>query len=100
MALEKAYLISVKLDGSNYAVWKFHFQSFFFLKGKVYGDIWMVQRFKPDETDVKKTEQWKIVDAKIISWILGSICKYRNSSARFQNSCGNVEEFEESLLAI
>lgn len=71
MASERNNLISVKFDGSNYAVWKFHFQ--FFIEGK---GLWRYidgTESKPDESESKKLKQWRIDNAKIISWILGSI---------------------------
>lgn len=52
MALEKADAISVKFDGSNHAIWKFHFQ--FFVEGRGLWGYIDGSEVQPEESDNKR----------------------------------------------
>lgn len=56
---------------ANYALWKFHIQ--FFVEGKGLWDHIDGFEQRPEESDFIKFKQWKIDNAKIISWILRSV---------------------------
>eukprot|EP00268_Persea_americana_P035601 TRINITY_DN3509_c3_g1_i2.p1 TRINITY_DN3509_c3_g1~~TRINITY_DN3509_c3_g1_i2.p1 ORF type:complete len:359 (+),score=43.10 TRINITY_DN3509_c3_g1_i2:418-1494(+) len=69
--MEKSDIISlVKFDGTNYTSWAFQFQ--IYLEGK---ELWAhIDGSDPKpETDDKKILAWKTKDAKIKTWLLGSV---------------------------
>ncbi|XP_058217973.1 uncharacterized protein LOC131328986 [Rhododendron vialii] len=71
MASDRGETLAVKLDGKNYSIWRFHFQ--FFVEGKgLWGYVDGTEAI-PNATDVKKTNEWKVNNAKVVSWILGSV---------------------------
>ncbi|KAK2966538.1 hypothetical protein RJ640_002998 [Escallonia rubra] len=71
MASEKAECLLVKLDGKNYSIWRFHFQ--YFMEGKGLWGYVDGSEPQPAAIQVKEAAQWKINNAKVISWILGSV---------------------------
>ncbi|KAK2990489.1 hypothetical protein RJ640_004191 [Escallonia rubra] len=71
MASEKAKCLSVKLDGKNYSIWRFHFQ--YFVEGKGLWDYVDGSEPQPAAIQVKEAAQRKDNNAKVISWILGSV---------------------------
>lgn len=70
MASDKGEILAVKLDGKNYSIWRFHFQ--YFVKGK---GLWCyVDGSVPKPSDEgKDLQQWSTDNAKVITWILGSV---------------------------
>ena len=61
--------LAIKFTGKNYAAWEFQFRMF--LKGK---EPWShIDGSSPTPKEGKKLSQWEAKDARIISWILGSI---------------------------
>ncbi|KAK2985226.1 hypothetical protein RJ640_009329 [Escallonia rubra] len=71
MASEKAECLSVKLDGKHYSIWRFHFQ--YFVEGKGLWGYVDGSEPQPAAFQVKEATQWKVNNAKVISWILGSV---------------------------
>ncbi|KAJ9676412.1 hypothetical protein PVL29_025100 [Vitis rotundifolia] len=55
----------VKFTGTNYSTWAFHFE--LFLKGK---DLW---GHIDGANDVGSSPSWVVLDARIMSWLLGSV---------------------------
>ncbi|KAF5477141.1 hypothetical protein F2P56_003813 [Juglans regia] len=68
--------VCVKFTGTNYSTWAFQFE--LFLKGK---DLWghidgtdIAQTSNPDTShDLKASPSWAVLDARIMSWLLGSV---------------------------
>ncbi|GKV26406.1 hypothetical protein SLEP1_g35720 [Rubroshorea leprosula] len=68
---EKNETLAIKLDGKNFSLWKFHFQ--FFVEGKgLWGYIDGTEPM-PKASKIKELQQWKMNNAKIVSWILASV---------------------------
>jgi hypothetical protein len=68
--------VCVKFTGTNYSTWAFQFESF--LKGKVlWGHIDGTDVEKSSTSDKPKADgsspSWAVLDARIMSWILGSV---------------------------
>ncbi|KAH0688728.1 hypothetical protein KY289_016086 [Solanum tuberosum] len=60
---------SVRFTGKNYSSWEFQFQ--LFVTGK---ELWgHIDGSDPAPTDATKLGEWKIKDARVMTWILGSI---------------------------
>ncbi|KAH0740465.1 hypothetical protein KY290_033508 [Solanum tuberosum] len=60
---------SVRFTGKNYSSWEFQFQ--LFVTGK---ELWgHIDGSDPAPTDTTKLGEWKIQDARVMTWILGSI---------------------------
>jgi hypothetical protein len=69
MTSNNSDLFSVRFTGKNYSAWEFHFQVF--VTGK---ELWgHVDGSDPAPTDSTKLLQWKVKDARVMSWILGSV---------------------------
>ena len=69
MTSNNSDLFSVRFTGKNYSAWEFHFQVF--VTGK---ELWgHVDGSDPAPTDSTKLLQWKVKDARVMSWILGSL---------------------------
>lgn len=66
----KSDIAIARFNGKNYATWALQFQ--LYLKGK---ELWeYIDGFeKTPVEDAKKILSWKTKDAKIKTWILGSI---------------------------
>ncbi|KAF5469242.1 hypothetical protein F2P56_013330 [Juglans regia] len=68
--------VCVKFTGTNYSTWAFQFE--LFLKEK---DLWghidgtdIAQTSNPDTShDLKASPSWAVLDARIMSWLLGSV---------------------------
>ncbi|XP_031283759.1 uncharacterized protein LOC116142466 [Pistacia vera] len=61
--------IAVKFMGKNYSAWEFQFRLFVMGKelwGHIYGS-------DKAPTDVSKLAQWQTKDARVMTWILGSV---------------------------
>lgn len=81
MASDKGEILVVKLDGKNYSVWRFHFQ--FFVEGKGLWGYVDGSEIPPDASKAKDeaakaaakqaAAQWRVNNAKVVSWILGSV---------------------------
>lgn len=81
MASDKNDVLAVKLDGKNYSIWRFHFK--FFVEGKGLWGYIDGSEILPDASKAKDAEakaaatlaaaQWKVNNAKVVSWILGSV---------------------------
>ena len=62
-------LFGVRFTGKNYSAWEFQFQVF--VTGK---ELWgHVDGSDPAPTDATKLSLWKVKDAWVMSWILGSV---------------------------
>nr|XP_034900647.1 uncharacterized protein LOC118038409 [Populus alba] len=62
-------LFGVRFTGKNYSAWEFQFQVF--VTGK---ELWgHVDGSDPAPTDAKELSLWKVKDARVMSWILGSV---------------------------
>jgi hypothetical protein len=62
-------LFGVRFTGKNYSAWEFQFQVF--VTGK---ELWgHVDGSDPAPTDATKLSLWKVKDARVMSWILGSV---------------------------
>ena len=60
---------SVRFTGKNYSSWEFQFQ--LFVTGK---ELWgHIDGSDPAPTDPTKLGEWKIIDTRVMTWILGSI---------------------------
>ncbi|KAF5451731.1 hypothetical protein F2P56_026811 [Juglans regia] len=69
MASEKSDSLCIQFNGKNYSAWAFHFQ--LLVKGK---ELWgHVDGTIPAPNSAKELSTCESKDAKIISWILGSI---------------------------
>ncbi|KAK3011513.1 hypothetical protein RJ639_011121 [Escallonia herrerae] len=89
MASEKAECLSVKLDGKNYSVWRFHFQ--YFLEGKRLWGYVDGSEPQPATIQVKEVAQWKYWDsdeglhsAKDMWEYLEKVYQQLNFSCKFQ----------------
>ncbi|KAF7143373.1 hypothetical protein RHSIM_Rhsim05G0013600 [Rhododendron simsii] len=81
MASDKGEILAVKLDGKNYSVWRFHF--LFFVEGKGLWGYVDGSEIPPDASKAKDeaakaaaiqaAAQWRVNNAKVVSWILGSV---------------------------
>ncbi|XP_049399921.1 uncharacterized protein LOC125864011 [Solanum stenotomum] len=59
----------VRFTEKNYSSWEFQFQ--LFVTGK---ELWgHIDGSNPAPTDETKLSEWKIKDARVMTWILGSI---------------------------
>ncbi|KAH0642458.1 hypothetical protein KY290_035283 [Solanum tuberosum] len=59
----------VRFTGKKYSAWEFQFQ--IFVTGK---ELWgHIDGSDPTPTDPTKLGQWKVKDARVMTWILGSI---------------------------
>ncbi|TXG67369.1 hypothetical protein EZV62_008644 [Acer yangbiense] len=59
----------VRFTGKNYSAWEFQFQ--FFVTGK---ELWgHIDGSDPAPTEPKELANWKVKDARVMSWILGSV---------------------------
>jgi len=59
----------VRFTGKNYSAWEFQFQ--LFVTGK---ELWgHIDGSDPTPTDPTKLDQWKVKDARVMTWLLGSI---------------------------
>ena len=60
---------AVKFTCKNYSAWEFQFR--LFVMGK---ELWgHIDGSDPTPTDVHKLPQWQIKDARVMTWILGSV---------------------------
>ena len=60
---------SVRFTGKNFSSWEFQFQ--LFVTGK---ELWgHIDGADPAPTDPTKLGEWKIKDARVMTWLLGSI---------------------------
>ena len=68
--MEKSEIALVRFDGKNYTSWAFLFQ--IYLEGK---ELWgYMNGFEPKpKDDDKMISAWKTKDAKIKTWLLGSV---------------------------
>lgn len=118
--MEKSEIALVRFDGKNYTFWAFQFQ--IYLEGK---ELWGYidgSESKQEEAD-KKIYVWKTKDAKIKTWLLGSVephfilnlkpCKfaremwdylqkiYQQGSAAFQFQLKlDISQFTQGTLSI
>jgi hypothetical protein len=69
MSSDKLDLFHIRLNGKNYSAWEFQFQ--LFVKGK---ELWgHINGSNPALTDADAFSRWKIMDARVMTWILSSI---------------------------
>ena len=62
-------IIGVRFTGKNYSVWEFQFH--LFVMGK---ELWgHIHGNDPAPTEVSKLAQWQVKDARVMTWILGSV---------------------------
>lgn len=71
MASDKRDFLAVKLDGTNYSIWRFHFQ--FFVQGKGLWGFVDGSEIQPEASKTKEANQWTVNNAHVVSWILGSV---------------------------
>ena len=72
MSLEQSEYFLVRFNGKNYSTWAFQFQ--IFTKGKeLWGHIDGTHPAPNSEKEKEKYVKWEVKDAKIMSWILGSM---------------------------
>ena len=65
----KSESISVKFNGTNFALWEFQFR--IFVEGKGYSGILDGSQKEEGTTEAKL--QWKTKNAQVITWILNSV---------------------------
>ena len=71
MSLEQSEHFLVRFDGKNYSAWAFQFQ--IFVKGKeLWGHIDGTDP-APNNEEKEKYVKSEVKDARIMSWILGSV---------------------------
>jgi hypothetical protein len=59
----------VRFTGKNYSTWKFQFRLFVMSK-----ELWgQIDGSDPEPTEPKELAKWKVKDARVMSWILGSV---------------------------
>jgi hypothetical protein len=59
----------VRFTGKNYATWEFQFK--LFVMGK---ELWgHIDGSDPAPTETKDLAKWMVKDARVMSWILGSL---------------------------
>jgi len=59
----------VRFTGKNYSTWEFQFC--LFVMGK---ELWgQINGSNPEPTEPKELAKWKVKDARVMSWILGSV---------------------------
>ena len=59
----------IRFMGKNYSAWKFQFQLSVTRK-----ELWgHIDGSDPTPTDPKMLDQWKVKDARVMTWISGSI---------------------------
>ena len=71
MSLEQSNNFLVRFNGKNYSAWSFQFE--ILVKGKElwgYVDGTIVA---PDTKEKEQLAKWKVKDAQLMSWILGSM---------------------------
>ena len=71
MSLEQSNNFLVRFNGKNYSAWSFQFE--ILVKGK---ELWGYvdgTESAPDSKEKEKLAKWKVKDAQIMSWILGSM---------------------------
>ncbi|KAK2966046.1 hypothetical protein RJ640_001980 [Escallonia rubra] len=95
MASEKAECLSVKLDGKNYSIWRFHFQ--YFVEGKGLWGYVDGSETQPAAIQVKEAAQWKVNNAKVISWILGSVATSIGIPMRGLHTAKDMWEYLEKV---
>eukprot|EP00268_Persea_americana_P051387 TRINITY_DN5675_c1_g2_i1.p1 TRINITY_DN5675_c1_g2~~TRINITY_DN5675_c1_g2_i1.p1 ORF type:complete len:144 (+),score=17.37 TRINITY_DN5675_c1_g2_i1:175-606(+) len=67
--MEKSEMNLIKFNGKNYSSWAYQFE--LYLKGKA---LWgHISGSQPKPTDEDKIEKWETKEAKITSWIFGSV---------------------------
>ena len=77
--------LTIKFTGKNYVAWEFQFKTF--LKGKEL--LSHIDGSFPTPEEGKELSQWEANDARIISWILGSI------KAHMVNNLGSFSTTKE-----
>ncbi|KAK3041741.1 hypothetical protein RJ639_000665 [Escallonia herrerae] len=95
MASEKAECLLVKLDGKNYSIWRFHFQ--YFVEGKGLWGYVDGSGPQPAAIQVKEAAQWKVNNAKVISWILGYVDTSIGIPMRGLHTAKDMWEYLEKL---
>ncbi|XP_042966866.1 uncharacterized protein LOC122300350 [Carya illinoinensis] len=69
MSIMSSDSFTVKFTGKNYSAWEFQFR--LFVLGK---DLWgHIDGSDPAPTEPPKLAQWTIKDARVMTWILGSV---------------------------
>jgi hypothetical protein len=59
----------VRFTGKNYSAWEFQFRLFVTRK-----ELWgQIDGSDPEPTEPKELAKWKVKDARVMSWILGSV---------------------------
>ena len=83
----------VCFTGKNYSAWEFQFQ--LFVIGK---ELWgHIEGSDPIPTEPKELAKWKVKDARVMSWILGSVDPRIVLNLRPYKSVKTVEVFAEGL---
>ncbi|KAF8401561.1 hypothetical protein HHK36_012503 [Tetracentron sinense] len=69
MSSDKLESFHIRFTGKNYSAWAFQFQ--LFIKGK---ELWgHLDGSVPAPRDVEALSKWEIKDARVMTWILGSV---------------------------
>ena len=94
MSSEKTHeILAIRFMEKNYAAWEFQFKMF--LKGK---ELWgHIDGSSPAPTEPKDLGQWEAKDARIVSWILGSIEVHMVNNLQ---SFGTAKEMWEYLKRV
>ena len=71
MSLEQSNNFLVRFNGKNYSAWSFQFE--ILVKGKELWGFVDGTESAPDSKEKEKLAKWKVKDAQIMSWILGSM---------------------------
>ncbi|XP_010247743.1 PREDICTED: uncharacterized protein LOC104590708 [Nelumbo nucifera] len=84
-----------KFDGTNYSMWKFHFD--FFVEGKGLEGYLNGTVTKQDETEVKAFQQWKLDNGKLVFWILISIVPHVSVPMRRMRTANEMNTYMKKV---
>ncbi|RVX09478.1 hypothetical protein CK203_015268 [Vitis vinifera] len=100
--------VCVKFTGTNYSTWAFQFE--LFLKGKdLWGHIDGTDVEKPStfdkSQDVGSSPSWVVLDAHIMSWLLGSDndahrFQLEHAIAMFQHGSLSIQDYYSAFLTL
>ncbi|CAL1358977.1 unnamed protein product [Linum trigynum] len=72
MDLGKMDSVSIKFDGKNFAIWEFHFRNF--VAGQRLLSVLTGETKQPgDDAPMRDIEDWNAGNARLITWLLGSV---------------------------
>ncbi|KAJ4705162.1 Retrovirus-related Pol polyprotein from transposon TNT 1-94 [Melia azedarach] len=97
--------ICVKFTSKNYSTWAFQFE--FFLKGK---DLWghidgtdvALTSDTAKSKDVVSSPSWAMLDARIMSWLLGSVEPHilEHAIAMFQHGSLSIQDYYSAFMTL